>query len=63
MKTQSRHIFYTVVGLFLGLVGTLFSLHMSSLLESTPALMGGVSAVWCAVSGGIIGGQVKKHAK
>ena len=60
MKIQLHNQFFAIAGLSVGLLGTLFGLHMSSAIESTPALMGIVSAVWCAVSASIIGGRVNK---
>ena len=62
MKIQSHNQFFAIAGLSVGLVGTLFGLHMSSAIESTPALMGIVSAVWCAVSASIIGGRVNNDS-
>jgi hypothetical protein len=60
MKIQLQNQSFAIAGLSVGLLGTLFGLHMSSAIESTPALMGTVSAVWCAVSASIIGGRVNK---
>ena len=62
MKIQSHNQFFAIAGLSVGLVGTLFGLHMSSAVESTPVLMGTVSAVWCAVSASIIGGRVNNNS-
>jgi len=55
--------FYTIVGLSLGLIAMLFGMHMSSAIESTPALVGIVSAVWCAVSVSIFNSTFSKPAK
>jgi LytS/YehU family sensor histidine kinase len=60
MKIQLHDPFFTIAGLSVGLLGTLFGLHMSSAIESTPSLMGGVTAVWCAVSASIIGGRINQ---
>lgn len=60
MKIQTHNKFFAIAGLSFGLIGTLFGLHMSSAIESTPALMGIVTAIWCAVSASIIGGRVNK---
>jgi hypothetical protein len=62
MKIQSHNQFFAIAGLSAGLLATLFGLHMSSAIESTPALMGTVSAVWCAVSASIIGGRVNNDS-
>ena len=60
MKIQLQNQSFAIAGLSVGLLGTLFGLHMSSAIESTPSLMGMVTAVWCAVSASIIGGRVNK---
>ena len=62
MKIQLRNQSFAIAGLSVGLLATLFGLHMSSAIESTPTLMGSVSAVWCAVSASIIGGRVNNHS-
>ncbi len=62
MKIQLHNQFFAITGLSVGLVATLFGLHMSSAIEATPLLMGIVSAVWCAVSASIIGGRVNKDS-
>ena len=62
MKNQSHNQLFAIVGLSAGLIATLFGLHMTSAIESTPALMGTVSAVWCAVSASIIGGRVNNDS-
>lgn len=62
MKIQSHNKFFAIAGLFFGLIGSLYGLHMSSATESTPALMGVVTAIWCAVSASIIGGRVNKSS-
>lgn len=60
MKIQLQNQSFAIAGLSAGLLTTLFGLHISSAIESTPALMGIVSAVWCAVSGSFISGRVNK---
>ena len=62
MKIQLRNQSFAIAGLSVGLLATLFGLHMSSAIESTPALMGTVSAVWCAVSASILGGRVNNDS-
>ncbi|GLX78119.1 hypothetical protein tinsulaeT_14590 [Thalassotalea insulae] len=62
MKIQLHNQIFPIAGLFFGLLATLFGLHMSSAIESTPTLMGMVSAVWCAVSASIIGGRGNKDS-
>ncbi len=62
MKIQSQNQSFALAGLSVGLFATLFGLHSSSAIESTPLLMGIVSAVWCAVSASIIGGRVNKDS-
>jgi len=60
MKIQLQNQSFAIAGLSVGLLATLFGLHMSSAIEFTPSLMGLVSAVWIAVSASIIGGRVNK---
>jgi hypothetical protein len=62
MKIQLRNQSFAIAGLSVGLLATLFGLHMSSAIESTPTLMGAVSAVWFAVSASIIGGRVNNDS-
>ena len=62
MKIQLQNQSFALAGLSVGLFATLFGLHSSSAIESTPLLMGTVSAVWCAVSASIIGGRGNKDS-
>ncbi|TPH18023.1 hypothetical protein [Litorilituus lipolyticus] len=62
MKIQLQNQSFAITGLSVGLLATLFGLHISSAIESTPALVGVVSAVWIAVSASIIGGRVNKDS-
>lgn len=62
MKIKLQNQSFAITGLSVGLLATLFGLHMSSAIESSPALMGLVSAVWCTVSASIIGGRVNKDS-
>jgi hypothetical protein len=62
MKIQLQNQSFALAGLSVGLLTTLFGLHSSSAIESTPLLMGIVSAVWCAVSASIISGRVDKDS-
>lgn len=62
MKIQSKNQSFAIVGLLIGLLGTLFGIHISSAIEPTPVLLGTVSAVWCAVSASIIGGRVNNDS-
>ena len=62
MKIQLHNQFFAITGLSTGLLATLFSIHMSSAIESTPLLMGTVSAVWFAISASYIGGRVNKES-
>lgn len=63
MTTKLQNQFYAITGLSLGLFATLFGMQMSSAIEPTPALMGVVSAVWCAISASILGSKFSKSAK
>ncbi len=63
MNNKSHNQYYPIAGLSLGLLCTLSGIYMSSVIESTPALMGMVSAVWCAVSASILGSKFSKSAK
>ncbi|MCF6318616.1 MAG: hypothetical protein L3J83_04930 [Proteobacteria bacterium] len=63
MKIKSQNQFFAISGLSLGFLATLSGMHLSSAIDATPALMGGVSAVWFAVSASIIGGRVSKPVK
>ena len=62
IKIKLHSQFFAIAGLSIGLLATLFGLHMSSAIESTPALMGLVFALWGGVSASIIGGRVKKYS-
>jgi len=62
IKIKLHSQFFVIAGLSIGLLATLFGLHMSSEIESTPALMGLVSALWVGVSASIIGGRIKKYS-
>ena len=55
MKIKSKNQFLAVSGSTLGLLGTIFGMHMSSVIDATPAIIGIICAVWCAVSASIIG--------
>ena len=61
MNIKSQNLFFTITGLSLGLVATLYGMNISSAIEATPTLMGSVSAVWCAVSASIVGGMTSKY--
>ncbi|MCJ8314809.1 MAG: hypothetical protein HRU38_21750 [Saccharospirillaceae bacterium] len=54
MKIKSRNQLLAVFGLTLGLLGIIYGLFVSSAIDVTPALIGIVSAVYCAVSASII---------
>jgi hypothetical protein len=57
-----KSITLTILGLALGLIGTLFGIQASSAIESSPMLLGSVSAVWFAVSAGIVGGRLRSES-
>jgi len=60
MKLRPKNLRYTVTGLSLGLVGTLYGMLMSSAIETTFTLFFLVTLVWCAVSAGIISRILKQ---
>jgi hypothetical protein len=60
MKYQFKNQSYAITGLSFGFLTTLLGMNMSSAIESTPTLMGIISAIWCAVSASIVGGGVNK---
>ena len=61
MKYLFKNQFYAITGLSFGLFATLIGMNMSSTIESTPALMGIISAIWFSVSASIVGGRLNKH--
>jgi DNA mismatch repair protein MutH len=60
MKYQFKNQFYAITGLSFGLLATILGMNMSSAIESTPALVGMISAIWFSVSASIVGGGVNK---
>ena len=63
MKIKSQKSLFIITGLIFGLLATLFWMHMSSAIDATPALMGIVSAVWCAFLVSIVVGITAKSTK
>lgn len=56
MKKKSSLIL-TILGLTLGLFGTLTGILTSNAIQNSPMLLGLVAAVWFSVSAAIIGGR------
>ena len=59
---RSKAITLTILGFVLGLIGTLFGIQASSAVQSSPMLLGSVSAVWFAVTAGIVGGRLRSES-
>jgi hypothetical protein len=59
---RSTSVTFTVLGLALGLIGTLAGIQASSAIQSSPMLLGCVTAVWFAVSAGIVGGRLRSES-
>lgn len=57
---KKPNLFLTIVGLVLGLSGTLAGVYFSSSVSNTPFLFGLVVALWASVSSGIVAGRIHK---
>ncbi len=63
MTIKSQSPIYAITGLLFTLFATLIGIHMSSAIESTPALIGTISAVWCAVSVSILSSKFSESSR
>ena len=59
---RSKTITLTILGLALGLIGTLSGIQASGAIQSSLMLLGSVCAIWFAVSAGIVGGRLRSES-